>query len=214
MAMNAVLAMIMVLNAHLVVSQSGPDLPDDFGKSGDPISVEQTAVKLYVTHATFNCPPCRAFDAAVDRGDLANFDVVKSDGFDGLQLYPAIRFKSATSPTGWAVRYGWSAEQLAWLKRNLLPAKESLPVVTAMSHSEMVAIHNRLHGGGSWTWPGDLAQHLRDVHGVPTHALDQNYRESAINSPRVSVRPAAWGPRFFGRSRTSYRFACPSGRCP
>lgn len=38
--------------------------------------------------------------------------------------------------------------------------------VTRMSHSAMVALHNRLHGGGSWTWPGDLATHLREVHGV------------------------------------------------
>lgn len=37
-----------------------------------------------------------------------------------------------------------------------------------MSHAEMVALHNSLHGPGSWNWPGDLAEHLRDVHGIDT----------------------------------------------
>jgi len=36
MAMTA-LAVIIVLNAHLVVAQSGPDLPDDFNKSGNSV---------------------------------------------------------------------------------------------------------------------------------------------------------------------------------
>lgn len=53
------------------------------------------------------------------------------------------------------------------------PAKVASPIETVkhieqtrsvnMSHSEMVALHNSLHGGGSgdWTWPGDLGAHLR-----------------------------------------------------
>ena len=35
-----------------------------------------------------------------------------------------------------------------------------------MSHSDMVRLHNQLHGGGQWTWPGDLRTHLRTTHGV------------------------------------------------
>ena len=34
------------------------------------------------------------------------------------------------------------------------------------SHAEMVKMHNRLHGGGSWSWPGDLETHLWQVHSV------------------------------------------------
>jgi hypothetical protein len=174
------------------------------------------AVRLFVTHAPFNCPPCDAFDRAVARGDLAGFEVIASSGFDGLQSYPAIRFEWAGSATGWAVRYGWSADQLAWLKRNLLPAKESL-LVTAMSHSEMKALHDQLHGGNfSWTWPGgtteSLAEHLRTTHGVPVNELDQNYRASAIVSPRVSLRSATRRRGDNWKSRTSYRVACPPGR--
>lgn len=35
-----------------------------------------------------------------------------------------------------------------------------------MSHSEMKELHNKLHGGGSWTWPGNLKTHLATFHGV------------------------------------------------
>ena len=39
---------------------------------------------------------------------------------------------------------------------------------SSRSFKEMVELHNRLHGGGSWTWPGNLEQHLRQAHGVNT----------------------------------------------
>ena len=56
----------------------------------------------------------------------------------------------------------------------LIKAKENTVATTtvttsrpvSMSHSAMVRLHNQLHGGGSWSWPGDLASHLRTVHGV------------------------------------------------
>lgn len=35
-----------------------------------------------------------------------------------------------------------------------------------MSHNEMKELHNKLHGGGSWTWPGNLKTHLATFHGV------------------------------------------------
>ena len=46
------------------------------------------------------------------------------------------------------------------------PAQKQGTVSLRISHSEMVRLHNQLHGGGSWTWPGDLATHLSTVHGV------------------------------------------------
>lgn len=36
----------------------------------------------------------------------------------------------------------------------------------AMSHKEMVKLHNEFHGGGNWKWPGDLKSHLATTHGV------------------------------------------------
>ena len=41
---------------------------------------------------------------------------------------------------------------------------KSVPI----SHHDRVRLHNQLHGGGQWTWPGNLEGHLRDVHGVET----------------------------------------------
>jgi len=49
----------------------------------------------------------------------------------------------------------------------------------AMSHSEMVALHNSLHGPGEWNWPGDLAEHLRDAHGIDTGAT------ASVRTPQV-----------------------------
>jgi len=63
--------------------------------------------------------------------------------------------------------------------------------VHSMSHSEMVALHNQLHGGGSWTWPGDLATHLRTAHGVSTSQPTQS-------------QPA----------RVQQSGNCPGGNCP
>jgi hypothetical protein len=243
MAMNNALAVILILNSHLMVGQSGPNLPDDFNRASEVpdsvngkevISVENepqtvpdgngsqtansqpettAAVRLFVTHAPFSCPPCDAFDRAVARGDLAGFEIESCGDFYGIRSYPAIRWDDASSPSGKKVLYGWSDSYSAWLKRNLLPQKESLSVATAMSHSEMKALHDSLHGGGSWTWPGDLAEHLRTTHGVPID-VDTNYRASAINSPRVSLRSVTRWRGDNWKSRNSYRVSCPSGRCP
>jgi hypothetical protein len=71
----------------------------------------------------------------------------------------------------------------------LLGKPEQLPV--AMSHSEMVATHNRLHGGGQWTWPGDRAAHPRTTHGVSTSQPTQS-------------QPA----------RVQQSGTCPGGNCP
>ncbi len=46
--------------------------------------------------------------------------------------------------------------------------QDTSPSLTAMSHSEMVSLHNDLHGGGSWIWPGDLRDHLEKYHRVET----------------------------------------------
>lgn len=34
------------------------------------------------------------------------------------------------------------------------------------SQAELIRLHNQLHGGGQWSWPGDLRMHLRNVHNV------------------------------------------------
>lgn len=58
-----------------------------------------------------------------------------------------------------------------------------------MSHGDMVALHNRLHGGGSWNWPGDLASHLQTAHGQSI--------TTAASKPVVRIQSS-----------------CPGGNCP
>lgn len=176
------------------------------------------AVRLFVTSSA-SCAPCVKLWKAVERGELAGFEVIKAGEFAGLQSYPAIRFEDTSSPTGWAVRYGWSVDQLTWLKRNLLPKKEIFRTAS-MSHREMKALHDSLHGGGSWSWPGDLATHLQRVHGVQTGgdpvqgSFFPYQRDSAIHGPRAVVRSVPQRKSFFGWSRNTAGKSCPSGRCP
>lgn len=94
---------------------------------------------------------------------------------------------------------------VTWLKPTNRPgrysfAQEPKPIPqtakqVTMSHAEMKALHDKLHGGGSWTWPGDLAEHLRTVHGVSTT------RVQTTQQPAVTTR------------RTTVQY-CPSGNCP
>ncbi len=75
-----------------------------------------------------------------------------------------------------------------------------VPVETAatvkMSHSEMVQLHNRLHGGVPWTWPGDLETHLHNTH----HAATTKVSTVAIKKPQqVYTTPLS---------------NCPNGKCP
>jgi len=127
--------------------------------------------------------------------------VASGDGIDGSR--PAIRFRSPTSQTGYAVQYGYSETMLRWLKSNLLDVQAEMivsrPAVT--SHSDMVATHNALHGGGSWTWPGDLATHLRETHGVNSGSQSQPVRYSNTSSCPGGVCPTRSRRGLFGRRR-------------
>ena len=92
---------------------------------------------------------------------------------------------------------------------------------TQSSQADLIQLHNRLHGGVSWSWLGDLETHLRTTHGVMSGgeqpvsgSFFQVQGQSAVGSSRSTVRSNSWGSRFVGRSRTSARQSCPSGRCP
>jgi len=148
------------------------------------------AVRLFVA-TTSNCPPCERLKNAVDSGEFDGFAVTYDDGFSGLRSYPAIRFADATSATGWRVVYGYDSGTVQRL-RELTGTKgfvsEPLTTNSVVTHSELVAIHNSLHGGGQWTWPGDLATHLKTTHGY------------AVKSQSVTV--------------VNRGTSCPNGRCP
>jgi len=74
------------------------------------------AVRLFVTHAPFACPPCERLKRAVDTGEFAGFEVVDSDGFTGLRSYPAIRFETPSTETGWGVVYGYDSSTIPTLR--------------------------------------------------------------------------------------------------
>lgn len=91
-------------------------------------------------------------------------------------------------------RFGFVPDRVPFEFGEPVEAKETAVIKpVAMSHSEMVATHNRLHGGGQWTWPGDLATHLRTTHGVSTTA-----------SVPVKSQPV----------RVQQSVSCPTGGCP
>ena len=202
--------------ADAVVNESRGSSP-----GSQPVAVP--AVELFVC-STASCAPCKRMWRDVDDGKLEGFIVSKAPSFDGMKSYPAIRFADTESNTGWSVVYGYDEQTRLWLRAKLLGEKAVASRVVgepvAMSHSEMVAIHNRLHGGGSWTWPGDLATHLVATHGVATGgapltgAFFPIQGQAAITNSRSTVRSVSPGQRFVGRARVTLGKSCPTGRCP
>ena len=174
---------------------------------------DSVAVVRLLVSSTAGCAPCAKLWRDVDAGLFEGFAVEKSGDFDGLKSYPAIRYEDASSATGWAVVYGYDAAQLRLLKKKLLPTKAAYRTAF-WTHEQMVAKHNELHGGGSWSWPGDLARHLATVHGVETNGMDQANAQNPITGKQYAIRSVSRG--IFGRvrSRNSYRQSCPAGGCP
>ena len=167
------------------------------------------AVRLLVS-STAGCAPCARLWRDVDAGLFDGFAVEKSGDFDGLKSYPAIRYEDASSATGWAVVYGYDAAQLRSLKK-LLP-KTAAYRTAFWTHEQMVAKHNELHGGGSWSWPGDLATHLATAHGVKTN--NENNAQIQLLNQRYAVRSVSRKILGIGRVQNLYRRNCSSGSCP
>lgn len=140
--------------------------------------------------------------------------------------FPAIRYKSSESVTGWKwhTPRGYGPRVLMELRSTLLgeetpyavdfPQTFTEPVQPVMSQSDLISLHNQLHGGGSWTWPGDLAEHLRNTHGVQINGTASNYSGSQVVRSRNVVRSFPRGQVVRGRSNFVSRSACPTGRCP
>ena len=74
------------------------------------------AVRLFITHAPFHCPPCERLKTAVANGEFDGFEVVDGDSFSGLRSYPAIRFETPTTTTGWGVVYGYDNSTIPTLR--------------------------------------------------------------------------------------------------
>jgi len=94
-----------------------------------PVGVSP-AVRLFVTHAPFACPPCERLKRAVTNGEFEGFEVEDSPDFPGLRSYPAIRFETPTSSTGWGVVYGYDSNTIPTLRA--LTQGTSAPVTGAI----------------------------------------------------------------------------------
>ena len=205
--------------------QQGPDANDSHPSTR--IVADPAVVRLFISCADmapvpFSCPPCDRLKAAEERGEFAGFAIEYVIPFDGQRAYPAIRYPDARSRTGWAVMYGFDGKTIQALrektstKRFVSQSRNTNPVV---SHNDLVSMHNRLHGGGQWTWPGDLATHLQNTHGVNltggapiTGAMFPSQRASAVTSQRLSFRSLPRRTTFVGRSNYLSPKSCPT--CP
>lgn len=128
-------------------------------------------VELVVTYADFYCPPCERLKAAIKAGQFSDF-AIRYDNSYRPSSYPAIRYRSTESSSGWSAIVGYDSGTVPFLKSRLLK-KANRQVVNQMQttnsvvdQNSLIMIHNDLHGGGNWTWPGNLKTHLRKAHGV------------------------------------------------
>lgn len=182
--------------------------------------VTQADVKIYVS-TTSPCAPCERLKRDYAAGKFAGFDVRFATDW-APESYPAIRYPTKASKTGWAVLYGYDGQPTIDKLKELtsddaIILAQPTPAPAAMSHSEMVALHNSLHGGGFRTWPGDLANHLQRVHGVNTGAQNNGVSSyssaDSVFSQRHNFRSVSrWGNGSF-RSKGFFRSSvCPT--CP
>lgn len=94
--------------------------------------IEIPRPKLYVTTATFNCPPCDRLKRDRKAGKLNQFEFPRYTDtqeyyppWDGMQSYPAIRFRDTDGQ--WKVIYGYSEDIRKHLIRRLVDQQPEPP---------------------------------------------------------------------------------------
>lgn len=175
-------------------------------------SVAESAGVSLLISTTSGCAPCEQLKRDLEAGLFAGFDVRFVDDWQP-RLYPAIRFRDIDSASGWAAIYGYDNSTLPWLRARLLGNAVSMQAVASrpavrQSQGDLIALHNQLHGGGSWTWPGDLATHLRESHGVAT--ADQS--SHPVRYSGAVIRPVSYRQSKCRWSGAVAQRACPT--CP
>ena len=100
-----------------VIQSAEPQEPTraNQSQSTTPVALSP-AVRLFVSHAPFHCPPCERLKTAVANGEFDGFEVVDGGSFSGLRSYPAIRFETPTTSTGWGVLYGYDNSTIPTLQ--------------------------------------------------------------------------------------------------
>ncbi len=202
---------------------------------------ESGDVPLFVSVTSF-CRPCNQIKRDWKAGKLKGFKITwcvtadtHKDGLiaDGIPVesivvdtwqpadgFPAIRYPSTDSPTGWAVfnPHGYGALVLHDLRRDLLGVEaEGVEQVFPQAAQtepaiDLVSLHNSLHGGGSWTWPGDLKTHLESFHGVDLNGMEYGQERNQVVRSRSVIRFVPYRPNVNWRSRIVSRASCPT--CP
>jgi hypothetical protein len=150
------------------------------------VNVIQETVKkpvLYVTSATFNCPPCKRLEADIEAGFFEGIEIRKAPAWPGMKGYPSIRFRDQQGK--WKSVTGYDAEIRVFLlgvsSRDAKPEQSSKQSATStvrrMTHKEMRQMHDAIHNAESgrnttWGWTGDLEKHLRTSHGVESFEVE------------------------------------------
>ena len=115
-------------------------------QSTTPVALSP-AVRLYVTHAPFHCPPCERLKRAVTSGEFDGFEVVDGGSFSRLRSYPAIRFETPTTSTGWGVVYGYDSNTIPTLRALTGAIKEQpITLIDRGSRSPVVRIKSTRRG--------------------------------------------------------------------
>lgn len=222
------------------VADTSPDNTAHDSQIAQGSGAESGDVPLFVSVTRF-CQPCNMVKRDFLKGKLKGFavtfctqteqhrDELIAEGIPAENVivqdipvakgYPAIRYPSSESVTGWRWHNtpSYGPRVLMELRATLLGEKTPVEypqtfVEPIQSHGDLVSLHNTLHGGGQWTWPGDLATHLSQSHGVNLNGTAANYSGNQITSQRTALRSVSRGPVINWRARSVSRSTCPT--CP
>ncbi len=148
-------------------SPEPPSSPSQPVPPAPPSQDETVKPTLYVGVIRF-CSPCARLKKDIEDGKFNDFNIVYLEDDTWTEGFPVIRWKEDGK---WMYFTNDKGKNRGYDKNVLKDLKQRFGIdpttsVQAYRHSDLVNLHNQLHGGGSWTWPGDLATHLRQEHGV------------------------------------------------
>lgn len=198
----------LILAGFCLLLACSPALSEDiFKPTGRFAQAETTSPqsgRYLVKFTGEHCPPCKTWDRyelpILKAAGITPTVVDSTNGNTwGVTSLPTfwIVDRATGKPVEKIAGYTSAADLIQMLRERsscepVAVVKQSL-TTRSMSHAEMVATHNQLHGGGQWTWPGDLATHLRTTHGVST-----------TTSVPAKLQPA----------RVQQSASCPTVNCP
>lgn len=205
MLTQTILAAVLSFTGH----DMSPEVTHNLEAAYSTVKVEHAKPIVRVYYSDFrSCLPCRLL-----RDDIGS---LSSDSLAGLPFVfepstppewvtgtPAIHWEGADE---WSVMYfdEWQGVSDFVLKWKSSQTKKTQTVKTKESARGRDTYSPR------WTWPGDLGQHLRQVHGIDTTGMNQddlerthdNLHEGSRSSNTQSIR-----------RHKQRRRSCPSGKC-